>query len=284
MNGTRAPGHGMAIRHAACAAHRCPVGRCPRNRLAADPGSTARRNEHTGSLRPARRLPDRPRRTSRHHRQEQLMTTIPWKSTNSPQPATLTQVSRPELAHARDVPGFLIAALRMRRATLNAPGAVGLSLRAAPLSPTFWTLSSWTDRVAITAFVTSDAHTAVMTQYRDKMAGSHFHTWTETETDQRGPTRFSDTTRLSTRSPESPSGSPVLEEASVTRSRVVEDEGEGRYTCLDSTIGPGDIPVCVGAVDASAGAPSWAVFGRAERARGLVAAVIVQVALGLAAI
>ena len=115
------------------------------------------------------------------------MMTIPWKATNSPQPATSTQVSRLELTHARDVPGFLIAALRIRRATLNAPGAVGLSLRAAPLSRTFWTLSSWSDRAAITAFVTSDVHTTVMNRYRDKMAGSHFHTWTETEPTRRRP-------------------------------------------------------------------------------------------------
>lgn len=114
--------------------------------------------------------------------------TIPWKSTNPTRPATLTQVSRLELARARDVPGFLIAALRIRRATLNAPGAVGLSLRAAPMSRTFWTLSSWSDRAAITAFVTSEAHTAVMTRYRDKMAGSHFHTWTETELTNSPPT------------------------------------------------------------------------------------------------
>ena len=116
------------------------------------------------------------------------MITIAWTSTNSPRPATLTQVSRLELAHARDVPGFLIAALRIRRATLNTPGAVGLSLRAAPMSRTFWTLSSWSDREAITAFVASDILNAVMTRYRDKMAGSHFHTWTETEPTDSPPT------------------------------------------------------------------------------------------------
>jgi len=86
------------------------------------------------------------------------MMTVPWKATNLPQPVTLTQVSRLELTHLRDVPGFLIAALRIRRATLNAPGAVGLSLRAAALGRTFWTLSSWSDREAITAFVTSGVH------------------------------------------------------------------------------------------------------------------------------
>ena len=107
------------------------------------------------------------------------MLTIPWKSTGTTEPASLVQVSRLELAHIRDVPGFLIAALRIRAATLNSPGATGLSLRAAPLHRTFWTLSAWTDREAISAFVTSDIHTMMMMRYRDRMADSHFHTWTE---------------------------------------------------------------------------------------------------------
>lgn len=96
------------------------------------------------------------------------MMTIPWTSTNSARPATLVQMSRLELTRARDIPGFLVAALRIRRATLKAPGAAGVSLRAAPLSRTFWTLSSWTDQDAITAFVASDTHIAVMNKYRDR--------------------------------------------------------------------------------------------------------------------
>jgi len=116
------------------------------------------------------------------------MMTIPWTSTKSPDAATVVQVSRLELSRRRDVPGFLIAAMRIRRATLRAPGAVGVSLRAAPFSRTFWTLSSWVGRDDISAFVTSDAHIAVMNTYRGRMATSHFHTWTETEPTQRRPT------------------------------------------------------------------------------------------------
>ena len=106
------------------------------------------------------------------------MLTIPWTSPkNQSQKATLVQISRLELARKRDVAGFLIAALRIRRIALRTPGAGGLSLRAQPLRRTFWTLSSWHDEAAIGEFMRTAGHRAVMVKYRDRMAGSHFHTW-----------------------------------------------------------------------------------------------------------
>ena len=106
------------------------------------------------------------------------MLTIPWTSAKEqPQTAALVQISRLELARKRDVPGFLIAALRIRRLTLRTPGAGGLSLRAQPLRRTFWTLSTWHDEAAIGEFMRTPGHRAVMVKYRDRMAGSHFHTW-----------------------------------------------------------------------------------------------------------
>ena len=110
------------------------------------------------------------------------MLTIPWTSAkNEPQTAALVQISRLELARKRDVPGFLIAALRIRRLTLRTPGAGGLSLRAQPLRRTFWTLSTWHDEAAIGEFMRTRGHRAVMVKYRDRMAGSHFHTWSRTD-------------------------------------------------------------------------------------------------------
>ena len=106
------------------------------------------------------------------------MLTIPWTSSKDRAPTpTLTQISRLELARARDVPGFLIAALRIRRVALRTPGNGGISLRAQPLRRTFWTLSTWNDDDSIGAFMRSDVHRAAMVAYRDRMAGSHFHTW-----------------------------------------------------------------------------------------------------------
>jgi hypothetical protein len=110
------------------------------------------------------------------------MLTIPWTSAKKqPQTAALVQVSRLELARKRDVPGFLIAALRIRRLTLRIPGAGGLSLRAQPLRRTFWTLSTWHDEAAIGEFMRTPGHRAVMVKYRDRMAGSHFHTWSRAD-------------------------------------------------------------------------------------------------------
>ncbi len=107
------------------------------------------------------------------------MLTIPWTSPkNQAHISTLTQISRLELARARDVPGFLITALRIRRVALQTPGVGGISLRAQPLRRTFWTLSTWHDETAIGEFMRSEAHRAVMVKYRNRMAGSHFHTWT----------------------------------------------------------------------------------------------------------
>jgi heme-degrading monooxygenase HmoA len=99
----------------------------------------------------------------------------------------VVQVSRLALRRRRDVPGFLWAAVRLRRAVRRADGALGVSLVAQPWRATFWTLSAWTDPEAITAFMRSDAHLAVMRTYRDRMAGSHFHTWHETTVDQLPP-------------------------------------------------------------------------------------------------
>jgi heme-degrading monooxygenase HmoA len=113
------------------------------------------------------------------------MATIPWKSTghrpaiNAEDTASATavvQVSRLELRHLRDVPGFIIAAMRLRRGVLRSDGALGVSLIAQPLRRTFWTLSAWTDSAAIDGFTRSESHRAVMKQYGAKMLGSHFHT------------------------------------------------------------------------------------------------------------
>jgi Domain of unknown function (DUF3291) len=121
------------------------------------------------------------------------MATIPWTSTarqkadiagGTASVRAVVQVSQLELLHLRSVPGFLIAALRLRREVLRADGALGVSLIAQPWRKTFWTLSSWTGTEAIGGFTRSEAHRAVMVHYRDKMRGSHFHTWSNDNTER----------------------------------------------------------------------------------------------------
>jgi uncharacterized membrane protein/quinol monooxygenase YgiN len=83
-------------------------------------------------------------------------------------------VSRLELRSLRDVPGFLRAATRLRRAFRTSPGGITLQLAASPLSGTFWTWSSWTDEHALQAYTRSRLHTDVMRSYRTRMRSSAF--------------------------------------------------------------------------------------------------------------
>jgi hypothetical protein len=86
--------------------------------------------------------------------------------------------SRLELRRLRDVPSFLVAALRIRRQMLRSPGALGVSLIARPARRTFWTLSAWQDQAALSAAVGRQPHREIMTRFRPRMAGSSFVTWT----------------------------------------------------------------------------------------------------------
>jgi heme-degrading monooxygenase HmoA len=90
-------------------------------------------------------------------------------------------VSRLELQRLRDVPSFLVHALRLRKATMRADGAGGLALTASPLRRTFWTLSSWESEAALRAFVRHPEHLATMRAFDGRMAGSKFVTWSTTE-------------------------------------------------------------------------------------------------------
>jgi hypothetical protein len=108
------------------------------------------------------------------------MPTLPWTRSRYPdgaQDAVIVLGSRLELRAHRHVPGFLVAALRVRRQALRSAGAIGVSLRAEPARKTFWTLSAWTDREALDRFVTAMPHARVMRRYHDRMASSGFTTW-----------------------------------------------------------------------------------------------------------
>ena len=84
-------------------------------------------------------------------------------------------VSRLELRSLRDVPEFLRAALRLRRAFHTSSGAITLRLAASPLAGTFWTWSSWMDEPALQAYTRSRLHVGVMRSYRSHMRSSVFH-------------------------------------------------------------------------------------------------------------
>ncbi|PLV48028.1 hypothetical protein X011_17800 [Mycobacterium tuberculosis variant microti OV254] len=86
--------------------------------------------------------------------------------------------SRFELRSLRDVPRFLLAAMRIRRQMLKSPGVLGLSLIAKPLNKSFFTLSAWQDREALDAAVPRQPHARTMEHFHSGMAGSRFVFWT----------------------------------------------------------------------------------------------------------
>ncbi|MEX5234839.1 DoxX family protein [Kocuria arenosa] len=90
--------------------------------------------------------------------------------------AGIVLVSRLQLHSARQVPSFLLASLRLRRALRHAPGAVWLDLAAQPLTATFWTWSAWTDEDAMRRYTGSDLHAHVMRTYRPQLQGVTFRT------------------------------------------------------------------------------------------------------------
>jgi hypothetical protein len=110
------------------------------------------------------------------------MPTLPWTTTDiapasTAERDTLVMASRFQLKSWTDVPGFLLAALRIRKQMLASHGALGVSLIAQPLRRTFYTLSAWQDREALDRAVVAQPHADTMTRFRPKMAAAVFTFW-----------------------------------------------------------------------------------------------------------
>jgi uncharacterized membrane protein len=95
--------------------------------------------------------------------------------------ATKVQASVLRLHRFRDVPAFMSAALRLQRAFADSPGAIEMSLRAAPLRRTFWTLSQWRSDADLRGFVVDPAHLDVMRRFQPAMRSSNFVSWSSTD-------------------------------------------------------------------------------------------------------
>lgn len=95
--------------------------------------------------------------------------------------ATTVQASVLRLRRFRDLPAFMSAALRLQSAFADSPGAIEMSLRAAPLRRTFWTLSHWRSEADLRGFVVLPAHVDVMRRFRPAMRSSNFITWDTTD-------------------------------------------------------------------------------------------------------
>ncbi|AQT82785.1 hypothetical protein B1R94_12900 [Mycolicibacterium litorale] len=120
------------------------------------------------------------------------MATLPWTPTRTAAEVVaqghevadvVVMASRFDLRSYRDVPRFLLAALRIRRQMLAAPGCFGVSLIAKPLQKRFYTLSAWRNREALDGAVQRRPHVGTMTGFRSLMAASLFAAWTQPTTD-----------------------------------------------------------------------------------------------------
>jgi len=85
--------------------------------------------------------------------------------------------SRFELITAWRSPAFLARSPRVWRQADRSPGALGVSLRAQPVKGTFWTLSAWTDRDALSHFARAEPHRTVIGTARPWMKDSVFRFW-----------------------------------------------------------------------------------------------------------
>ena len=89
----------------------------------------------------------------------------------------ISMASRLELRRYRDVPRFLLAALRLRQQFGDARGSVQLRLAARPMRRSFFTASIWKDRAALDDFVQTARHAEVMEQFGPLLTRSDFRTW-----------------------------------------------------------------------------------------------------------
>src|SRR5256885_1279689 len=103
---------------------------------------------------------------------------IPWMVRNSAEGEVVVMASKFHLTTAWRSPIFLLYALRLWRQALRSPGVLGVSLRAAPLQGTFWTLSAWTDKKALYAYAKTGPHSPAMKKIRPWMKDSTFRFWT----------------------------------------------------------------------------------------------------------
>ena len=112
------------------------------------------------------------------------MPPLPWRTApaaNAASDEVVVMASLLRLDSLLRAPGFLRAAMAIRRQVLSADGAVGVALNTALPRRTFFTLSAWRDRGALNAFVRSEPHLTTMRRYRPAMEDARFVFWSTTE-------------------------------------------------------------------------------------------------------
>ena len=107
------------------------------------------------------------------------MPPLPWRTSRPVDPAGSYAVAITKLplqSHLR-IPSILLATVRVMRQLKRSEGLIGYALKADLLHKTFWTMSAWQDRDALTAFVRSDVHRKAMTALQPHMDDPHIKTY-----------------------------------------------------------------------------------------------------------
>jgi hypothetical protein len=108
------------------------------------------------------------------------MPALPWraKAPVSSDQEYLAMATFLPLQSYRAMPRFLRLTTSVAGQLERTGGLVGYSLLAQPARKTFWTLSAWTDRRALSAFVRQMPHLGVMGDLRPHMGPTRFTAWT----------------------------------------------------------------------------------------------------------
>ncbi|MGR4853348.1 DUF3291 domain-containing protein [Streptomyces sp. LARHCF252] len=107
------------------------------------------------------------------------MPTLPWTVPNTPPHDTEVHVfaSRFETRTLWGALKFLAGTPAVWRQVRRSPGAYGATLKAKPLTRTFWTLSAWESKAALDDFVRSGAHRPAARGLAPQMRDATFTTW-----------------------------------------------------------------------------------------------------------
>jgi hypothetical protein len=108
------------------------------------------------------------------------MPALPWraKAPVSSDQEYLAMATFLPLQSYRAMPRFLRLTTSVAGQLERTGGLVGYSLLAQPARKTFWTLSAWIDRRALSAFVREMPHLGAMQQLRPHMGPTRFTAWT----------------------------------------------------------------------------------------------------------
>jgi quinol monooxygenase YgiN len=112
---------------------------------------------------------------------------LPWTAHSEIEPdhTYLVMASHLPLSTITSTVRFFRAVSAIRKQLASAEGLVGYTLRAKPLARDYWTLSVWTDRAALQAFMRTAPHVRLMASLRPSMGPTKFVQWEITSADGR---------------------------------------------------------------------------------------------------